>query len=339
MDMQSVLATLNDLPSTFKRNGPPYTQFVDSLASALALYTIGADATFSQATVFDNAVDGWLDIWGLLFGIPRDQNQANATFQLHIKSVMNAWVGTVPAVQAWMDLFAPGGNVVENQSGGYVLLFSGATPLTQIQSFLRLFNRIRPNGVPFQIEQSGLGLYLGTEEFLGDGRVVGNYLTALSSVVAALVPVSTANAVPLLADLLLSDPTINPNLAATLRAATTTTSTPTVIQVNNVINEVIIAPPLDPLDIHATGSTQGTAAILAIARNYVVSGIGGTVLPDITDIGGKEIPVYNRSGATIIVYPASGNAIEGNAINVGVPLANYGVARFSVDQANVIRMA
>jgi hypothetical protein len=207
--MPAVLATLNDLPNTFKRDGPPYTQFIDSLASSLALYTVGVDATFGQATAFENAVDGWLDIWGLLFGIPRDQNQANTTYQTHIKSIMNAWVGTVPAVQAWMDLFAPGGNVVENTSGGYVLLFSGSTTLVQIQSFLRLFNRIRPNGVPFQIEQAGLGLYLGTEEFLGDGRVVGNYLTALSTAVGALISATTSNAVPLLADLLLNDPTIN----------------------------------------------------------------------------------------------------------------------------------
>jgi hypothetical protein len=210
MDMPSVLATLNDLPSTFKRNGPPYTQFVDSVASGLSLYTLGADATFTQVAAFDNAVDGWLDIWGLLFGVPRDQNQANATYQTYIKNLMNAWVGTIPAVQNWMDLFAPGGTVVENTGGGYVILFPGSTTTAQIQSFLRLFNHIRPNGVPFQIEQAGLGLYPGTEEFLGDGRVVGNYLTALSTAVNLLVSATTSNATPLLSDLLLSDPTLNP---------------------------------------------------------------------------------------------------------------------------------
>jgi hypothetical protein len=211
MDFPSVLATLNDLPDTFKRDGPPYTQMVDSLASLLALYTLGSDATFGQVANFDNALDNWIDIWGLLFGIPRDQNQANTVYKTSIQRILSAWVGTVPAIQAWMDLFAPGGLVVENGSGlGYVMLFSGNTTIAQIQVFLRLFNRIRPNGVPFQIQQAGLGLYLGTEEFTGDGRVVGNYLTSLSSPVGLTLPASTPNAIPLLATLLVTDPTVNP---------------------------------------------------------------------------------------------------------------------------------
>lgn len=210
MDFPSVMATLLDLPDTFRQQGPPYTQFIDSLAASLSLYTLGNDATFSQVTAFSNAIDGWLDIWGLLFGIPRDQNEANALYRLAIQSTVLAWVGTVPAIQAWMNLFAPGGFVVENTGGvGYVLLFSGGTTLVQIQAFLRLFNRIRPNGVPFQIQQAGLGLYLGTEEYLGDGRVVGNYLTSLNSSVAFSLSASTPNAAPLLSDFLLNAPILN----------------------------------------------------------------------------------------------------------------------------------
>jgi hypothetical protein len=211
LDFPSVLATLNDLPSTFKREGPPYTQLIDSLASSLSLYTIGSDATFGQVTDFDAALDGWIDIWGLLFGTPRDQNQSNAAYKNAIQSILAAWVGTVPAIQAWMNLFAPGGTVVENSSGtGYTLQFSGGTTLAQIQAFLRLFNRIRPVGMTFQITQAGLGLYLGTEEFTADGRVVGNYLTSLSSPVGLILGSSTPNSVPLLATLIITDPTISP---------------------------------------------------------------------------------------------------------------------------------
>lgn len=210
MDFPAVLSTLSDLPDTFKRQGAPYTQLIDSLASALSLYTLGSDATFDQVTDFANTLDDWIDIWGLLFGISRDQNEANSTYKTHIQSLLSAWVGTLPAVQAWMNLFAPGGTVVENASGGYVLSFSGATTLAQIQAFLRLFNRIRPDGVPFQVQQAGLGLYLGTEEYTGDGRVVGNYLTSLSSSVPLTLSASTPNAVPLLPDILVTDPTISP---------------------------------------------------------------------------------------------------------------------------------
>ena len=210
IDFPAVIATLDDLPDTFKRVGPPYTQIIDSLASALSLYTLGSDATFGQVASFADTVDDWIDIWGLLFGIPRDQNEANAAYKAHIQKVMTAWVGTVPAIQAWMDLFAPGGTVLESQGGGYIMSFTGVTSLTQIAAFLRLFNRIRPNGVPFQVQQAGLGLYLNTEEFTADGRVVGNYLTSLSSAIALALGASTPNAVPLLATILIEDPTVNP---------------------------------------------------------------------------------------------------------------------------------
>lgn len=210
MDFPAVSATLNDLPDTFKRQGPPYTQLIDSLASTLALYTLGADATMGQVASFSNAIDGWIDIWGLLFGVPRDQNQSNAAYKIAIQSILSAWVATVPALQTWMNLFAPGGTVVENTGSGYTLQFSGATTLAQIQAFLRLFNRIRPVGMPFQITQAGLGLYLNTEEFTGDGRVVGNYLTSLSTSVGLLLGPSTSNNVPLLATLIVTDPTISP---------------------------------------------------------------------------------------------------------------------------------
>ncbi len=210
MDFPSVLAVLNDLPDTFRRQGPPYTQFIDSLGASLALYTLGADATFNQVSAFSQAIDGWIDIWGLLFGIPRDINEANATYITAIQNTVAAWVGTLPAVQAWMNIFAPGGTVLENIGAvGYVLSFPGTTTFAQIAAFLRLFNRIRPNGVPFQVTQAGLGLYIGTEEFLGDGRVVGNYLTSLSTSVGLILSPSTPNAVPLVASLILEAPILN----------------------------------------------------------------------------------------------------------------------------------
>jgi len=211
VDIAAILATLNDLPSTFKRDGAPYTQFVDSLATALSLYTLGADTTFGQIANFEDALDDWIDIWGLLFGVSRGQNESNATYKANIENVLLAWMCTLPAVQVWMNLFAPGGIVEEKDPGpGYILRFSGAVTLARIQQFLLLFNRIRPNGVPFQIEQAGLGLYLGTEEFTGDGRVVGNYLSSLTTPVALVLPASTPNAVPLLDTRLLTDPTLNP---------------------------------------------------------------------------------------------------------------------------------
>ncbi len=214
MDMPAVEAQLNDLPSTFKRPTAWYTQFIDAASSALALYTEGEDATFGQVTSFGAALNGWLDIWGLLFGVPRNANESDTGYEIRIQQIVGAWVATVPAVQQWINFYAPGAIVTENTgSPGYVILFPGSTTLAQIGVFLSSFNRIRPIGVPFALDQAAIGVYLGTDEFLSDGRVAGNYLTSIGSRVPISLPASTPNSVPLLPTLLLQDPTLNPSLA------------------------------------------------------------------------------------------------------------------------------
>jgi hypothetical protein len=211
MQFLDVLATLNDLPDTFKRPGAWYTQLMDSLAASLSLYTLGEDAAMNQIASFTNAAGGWLDVWGLLFGFARLAGEPDVTYKARIQNTILARVGTVPAIQYWLSLYIPGGTVIENSgTPGYVLSVPGAFTLAQIQAFLVSFNRIRPVGVPFSISQAGLGLYLGTDEWTGDGRVTGNYLTSLSTPVGLTLGASTPNSVPLLPNLLLVDPTLNP---------------------------------------------------------------------------------------------------------------------------------
>lgn len=210
MDFPAVLATLDDLPSTFKRSTGWYPQLMDSIASSLALYTNEAQATLDQVQDFAFATSGWLDVWGLLFGIPRLAGEADAAYQPRIQNTVLAWVATVPAIQFWVNLYIPGSFVLENLPGyGYTISFPGNVTLAQIQVFLNSFNRIRPVGVSFSLQQAGLGLYFGTEEFLGDGMVVGNYLTALSTPIKLSLGASTPNSTPLLPALLLTDPSIN----------------------------------------------------------------------------------------------------------------------------------
>lgn len=214
MDFATVLARLNDLPNTFTRDGPPYTQLIESLATELTSFTIAADATTSQVLNDNMALDGWLDVWGLLWGVPRIQNEANSTFNTRIARTVLAWVGTLPALQQWMNFYAPGGVVLENPSGlGYTLQFPATMTLFAIQAFLSALDRIRPAGVPFTIFQVGIGLYLGTESFLNTGAPKGAYLTAGSIPVPLNIGASTPNSVPMLPTLLFSDPTINPSLA------------------------------------------------------------------------------------------------------------------------------
>jgi hypothetical protein len=211
MDFPAILARLNDVPSTFKRDGPPYTQFVDSIASALAIYTNSSDATAVQVQSFPAAVDGWLDVWGLLWGVPRNADEANSPYATRITRTVLAWVGTLPALQQWAIFYAPGASVTENANGlGYNITLPPILTTAQVAEFLQSLNRIRPAGIPFSASQIGGGLFLGTVEFLGKNTVQGSYLTSGVSDVNASLSASTPNSVPLLPTLLFTDPTINP---------------------------------------------------------------------------------------------------------------------------------
>lgn len=215
MDFLTVLAQLNDLPSTFTRNGAPYSQQIDAIGSALSQFTLGDDATFGQIMTFANAVDGWLDVWGLLFGVPRNQNEANSTYSARIQATVLAWVGTVPAIQVWLNLFAPGGTIVENTGLGYLITLPSFMTAAQIKAFLISLGRIRPAGVPFTLKQAGSGLFLGTETFMGEGRVVGVYLTDGLASIGLPIGATTLSSQPLLPTLYFADPTLNPSLAPT----------------------------------------------------------------------------------------------------------------------------
>ena len=76
--------------------------------------------------------------------------------------------------------------------------------------------------------------------------------------------------------------------------------------------------------ISAAGSSQGDATALTKAFNVVstVSGGQGVVLP--TAVAGMRITVVNTSGATLLVYPASGAAINALATNAGYSLPTIG---------------
>jgi hypothetical protein len=99
------------------------------------------------------------------------------------------------------------------------------------------------------------------------------------------------------------------------------------------------SPSLPGQAIAAAGTSQGTAAALIVGRNYVESGSGGVLLPHASTFNGAEVPVFNRSGAAIAVYPFPNDQIESGAVNVPVTLSNNSVGRFSVDPAGIVRMA
>jgi hypothetical protein len=205
-----IQAQLNDLPTTFKRHGAPYTQLIDALSGGLTGFTVGVDGVIAQTAAFQLAQGGWLDLWGLLFLVPRSANEGDGPYETRIAETVLAWVATMPAIQAWLNLFAPGGTVTEGlPSVGYSLILPATMSPSDIVNFLIAFNRIRPAGVPFTVQQSAGGLYLGTVAFMGLGRVQGNYLTEATGQQALNVASVTNNARPMIPSLFLVDPSIN----------------------------------------------------------------------------------------------------------------------------------
>jgi hypothetical protein len=213
MDFLACRATLLDLPPTFLRPTAWFTQFMDALAFEDAVGTTGSDDIMAQVQSFTQAQDGWIDVWGLLFGVPRNQGEGNGAYSTRVSETILAWIGTLPACQIWCNLFASGATVTENQPNlGYTINFPVTLTFAQIAAFLVSFNRIRPDGVPFSIMQGSGALYLGTEEYLGLAPVVGSYLTN-SPLIGGLESIATTlSAQPILPALLLVDPILNPNL-------------------------------------------------------------------------------------------------------------------------------
>jgi len=209
-------AVLNDLPPTFKRPDVTYLQLVDSFTNGVNRFTNAADGVIAQAS-FTTAQDGWVDVFGLLFGIARNTDEATPSYMQRILFQVNAGGGPPQQIVKWIyNGWKITVQVVENLPAvGYYIIFPSSVTLAQINLILASLAYVRPAGVPLTgVFQSGAGLYLETINFLGAPDVIGAYLSGSLSSVAYTLGAGTNNAVPQLPDLLLTDPTLNPGLAA-----------------------------------------------------------------------------------------------------------------------------
>lgn len=217
MDFASVQATLNDLPFTFRKTTAPYTQLVDAWSSMLALFTDGVDGTMDQALpsglTFSSAIGGWIDVWGLAFNIGRLPTESDYIYRARILAILSAIVGSVPAIQIWIALYAPGGSVAENlPAAGYTITLPAALSALQTMQFFDGLQYVRPVGVPIALLSQSGGLYLGTVDFAGLDDTEGSYLAGGTAGAPLSIPAVQDNAQPAVPDLYLTDNFLNPGL-------------------------------------------------------------------------------------------------------------------------------
>lgn len=118
--------------------------------------------------------------------------------------------------------------------------------------------------------------------------------------------------------------TVDAKGRVTTGAALATADLPTTLQTNSYAPGLLGSV---SATVAAAGTTQGTATVLTSDYNVVTSATAGSatgvVVPGATS--GKYVVVVNRTAVAINVYPASGHAFDGLAVNtpISVPAGGF----------------
>lgn len=215
MDFGSVLAQINRLPLTYLRPGTTFAAMQASKAAALMRYANASDALVDQLT-FSKATGVWLDVWGKLFGIPRNPQESDDTYSTRISGTLVAGRTTPVAMAIYLNV-ALGINATITEdlvNTAWKLQFSAPITAAQYNQIMANMAFVRPAGVPSTafVGAEG-GLYTGTVNYLGAPKVTGAYLEESAQHYILNISAYTNNSNPLLPTLFMSDPTVNPGLA------------------------------------------------------------------------------------------------------------------------------
>lgn len=201
-----VVDQLNQLPRTFWKPGQTYQNLIASIASGLDSFTGPANALVSQATL-TTARYKWLDLWGLLFSVPRLPSETDTQYLNHILSILNEGNTTPVRIESYIEnIYNLTVTLTENfPNVGYTLTFEGSSAdLNQLAADL---GRIRPAGVPFfplYVLQGAF--YANTINFLNGWRVPGSYVINSSVPIFPTISASTTNALNTIPTQYLTDP-------------------------------------------------------------------------------------------------------------------------------------
>ena len=209
MQWADVLARLQSLPTTFRRPPGTYTFLENAETAAVTRYTAADDAQSAQTTLL-GAAGRWVDVFGLLLGIPRLPAEADSAYVTRIVVTTTAGKGPGVAIELFLLLsLGVQATVTDSPTAtGYVVNIPGGTALAPV---LAAIAYVRPAGVPFVVNQVAGGPYMGTVDFLGRGRATGSYLTAPMTT-ASPTGSATNSAQATLPTTFLTDPTLNPSL-------------------------------------------------------------------------------------------------------------------------------
>lgn len=215
MDFTQVQFQLKDLPPTYLRQGTPFTQWMDALTAGMILGTETIDQTISASSSANNARYGWLDIWGLLFDVPRLSNEPDISYLTRMKYELIAAGGPPVGMAFWIQkVWKVAATIQENLSTvGYNISLPNTLTTAQISAILSSLVAIRPAGVPFTTNLSADGLFITTVNYVDTELITGSYLTTSVGNTTVTLSAATNNTPPALPTLFLTDPTLNPSLA------------------------------------------------------------------------------------------------------------------------------
>lgn len=210
MDFSTIQSRLGQLPSTFLRSGNVFGAWQAAQAFQLSEYCSTADSLSNQMN-FSTAWFNFLDIWGELFGIPRQPSEANLAYQNRITYILQSPVGTLYSVKAFSQFyFSTPITVTENANGlGYNIYLPSSLTSSVINQYLIALEKIRPAGVPFSLYTVLEVLYLNTYLYVGAAYVNGPYLGGGNQQISNAIPEPINSSQPILPFLLLTDPLLN----------------------------------------------------------------------------------------------------------------------------------
>lgn len=231
MQWANIQSQLENLPGTYLRQGTTFEWLQNSYIYGMERFCNAMDGTMAQLT-FNNAQWRWLDTWGILFGVERNNNETDEHYRTRITNTVQAYHGTPNAIVAYMaDSLGLNATVAENfNDPAWFFTLQSLIPTSEYNSLATQLATVRPAGIPFNpmYVLSG-GIVLNTINYLSSApKVTGAYLGSPTTAFYFSIPSSTNNTRPQLPTTYLSDPTLNPSLAA-IAAATP----PAVITQNN----------------------------------------------------------------------------------------------------------